>query len=232
MIHEPNWRWTGELKARSRTERMILHHDGAPVAMTAPQVHQGHLNRGFHGIGYHYFVETSGQIVRGRPEWAEGAHCKGQNHVSIGICLSGNFTRHPPADAQLRALAWLVNDIRRRHSKLPLNEHKDFAATQCPGHKIPWAKFFRLLVGQQKGEEGMFTDLDKAWYPHLIEQAAELGLVAGYPDGTFRPKQGVTREELVYILLRMWGRVVHHDTIVNLVAAWKRSVVFITNHKI
>ncbi|MBV1734947.1 MAG: trypsin-like peptidase domain-containing protein [Eubacteriales bacterium] len=77
----------------------------------------------------------------------------------------------------------------------------------------------------------MFTDLHQAWYPHLIEQAAELGLVAGYPDGTFRPKEPLTREQLVYILLRYHARNLHHDTIVDLVAAWKRSVVLITNHK-
>jgi hypothetical protein len=35
-----------------------------------------------------------------------------------------------------------------------------------------------------------------------IERAAELGLVQGYPDGTFRPEQPVTRGQLATILMR------------------------------
>jgi hypothetical protein len=41
-------------------------------------------------------------------------------------------------------------------------------------------------------------------HPHRdnIERAAELGLVQGYPDGTFRPEQPVTRGQLATILMR------------------------------
>jgi hypothetical protein len=39
-----------------------------------------------------------------------------------------------------------------------------------------------------------------------IERAAELGLVQGFPDGTFRPEQPVTRGQLATILMRQSDR--------------------------
>jgi len=45
-------------------------------------------------VGYHFFIQTDGTLEFGRPDNIQGAHCFGQNHDSLGICLSGskNFT--------------------------------------------------------------------------------------------------------------------------------------------
>jgi hypothetical protein len=43
------------------------------------------------------------------------------------------------------------------------------------------------------------------WYSAAVEWAAESGIVAGYSDGTFRPDQAVTRQELAVILCRFAG---------------------------
>ena len=53
----------------------------------------------------------------------------------------------------------------------------------------------------------VFTDVP-ADHPHRegIERAAELGLVQGYPDGTYRPEQPVTRGQLATILMRRHRR--------------------------
>ncbi|WP_227874215.1 S-layer homology domain-containing protein [Tumebacillus algifaecis] len=49
-----------------------------------------------------------------------------------------------------------------------------------------------------------FTDLDEVlWAKQLIKQAAELGLVQGYEDGSYRPKQPLTRAELAVILTKL-----------------------------
>jgi len=46
--------------------------------------------KGFTDIGYHFIVCHDGSIYIGRPIEKIGAHCKGQNGNSIGICLTGN----------------------------------------------------------------------------------------------------------------------------------------------
>ena len=53
-----------------------------------------HRERGFAKVGYHYYIKKDGTVQKGRELEEIGAHCSGQNHDSIGICLGGrhNFT--------------------------------------------------------------------------------------------------------------------------------------------
>lgn len=47
-----------------------------------------------------------------------------------------------------------------------------------------------------------FTDLNNHWAKEEIERAAGLGFVNGYPDGTFRPQNHVTRAEFIVMIAR------------------------------
>ena len=51
-----------------------------------------------------------------------------------------------------------------------------------------------------------FTDLDRtAWYMLAVNWATEQNVVQGYEDGSFRPNQSITRQELVTLLYRFNG---------------------------
>ena len=51
-----------------------------------------------------------------------------------------------------------------------------------------------------------FSDVaDGTWYTEAVNWAAAAGVVNGYPDGTFRPDQPVTRQETAAILARCLG---------------------------
>lgn len=53
--------------------------------------------------------------------------------------------------------------------------------------------------------ENPFSDVKPGkWYSDYVARAAEIGIVEGYPDGTFRPDKEVTREEAVTILGRYY----------------------------
>lgn len=67
-------------------------------------IDEWHKARGWDGIGYHFIIGngklckfTDGNIEIGRPLIKIGAHVKGHNNTSIGICLIGrgkqDFTR-------------------------------------------------------------------------------------------------------------------------------------------
>ena len=84
-IIETNFNWNGGFTQRSSTSQIILHHADA-ITCTVEDIHRWHLNNGWTGIGYHYFVRKDGTIYRGRPENAIGAHALGANGNSIGIC--------------------------------------------------------------------------------------------------------------------------------------------------
>ena len=115
-------------------EIVIIHHALHPNC-TILDVHKWHLNNGWNGFGYHYFVDKSGMIFEGRKHNQEGAHCTGKNHFSIGICLEGcytdykNFTEKIVPDNQAKALVWLLKKI-----NLPWSYHRDHTNTKdCPG---------------------------------------------------------------------------------------------------
>ena len=60
---------------------------------------------------------------------------------------------------------------------------------------------------QEEVKAGSFRDVTSAhWAFASVERAAELGLVTGYSDGTFRPDAAVTRAQFVLMLWRMCGK--------------------------
>lgn len=52
-----------------------------------------------------------------------------------------------------------------------------------------------------------FSDISGHWAEENIRRAASLGWINGYPDGTFRPDQYITRSEAVALINQMLGRV-------------------------
>ena len=48
----------------------------------------------------------------------------------------------------------------------------------------------------------VFNDLKGHWAEDLIEAFAKEGYIAGYPDGTFRPDNSISRAEAAVVLLR------------------------------
>lgn len=60
---------------------------------------------------------------------------------------------------------------------------------------------------QEEVKSGSFRDVTSThWAFDSVERAAELGLVTGYSDGTFRPDTHVTRAQFVLMLWRMCGK--------------------------
>ena len=54
--------------------------------------------------------------------------------------------------------------------------------------------------------ENDFTDVkERAWYAPAVRWAAAEGLMIGYPDGSFRPEEPITREQMVTVLYRYLG---------------------------
>ena len=90
------------------------------------QLEAAHRARGFRGIGYHYYVRRDGTVVNTRPIARIGAHCKGYNAHSIGICYEGGLdaeghpadTRTPEQRRALHQLVWQLWDIVGRNVRL------------------------------------------------------------------------------------------------------------------
>ena len=63
-------------------------------------------------------------------------------------------------------------------------------------------RFFDLSY---QGED-LFPDIDGHWAQDYINQAADAGIIEGYPDGTFGPQKQITRAEAVTMVNRTLDR--------------------------
>jgi hypothetical protein len=88
---------------------VIIHCSDSPQGRgdNAATIHGWHTSppRSWDGIGYHHVILEDGTVENGRPPYWSGAHVRGHNKGSIGICLIGvdRFTT-----AQLRAVKHLI----------------------------------------------------------------------------------------------------------------------------
>lgn len=135
-IIETKLLFNGGFVNRTSTKQIILHHAEASNC-TVEDINRWHLNNGWTGIGYHYFVRKDGTIYRGRPENAIGAHAVGANTNSIGICAEGRYNVETMPEAQKNAIKELIADIKSRYGNLAVKGHKEVSNTSCPGKNYP-----------------------------------------------------------------------------------------------
>ena len=98
-----------------------------------------HVNgRGWSDIGYHFYIDLYGEIHKGRDIAKIGAHCKGQNRNSIGICYCGGVEADgkTPKDTRLEcqkeALVAVLRTLKAMFPNAVIHSHNDFANKACP----------------------------------------------------------------------------------------------------
>ena len=67
------------------------------------RLRRDHIARGFSDCGYHYYITKDGKIHAMRPLEKMGAHAKGYNRNSIGVCYEGGIRDGAPADTRTDA---------------------------------------------------------------------------------------------------------------------------------
>tara|TARA_B100001059_G_C17401244_1_gene363882 strand:+ start:71 stop:478 length:408 start_codon:yes stop_codon:yes gene_type:complete len=101
----------------------------------AREIHKMHLSFGWDGIGYHKVILRDGVIENGRPEFWIGAHVKGKNSSSLGVCLIGreNFTND-----QFFSLEKIINIWKEKYFNVEIMGHRDVVKTSktCPNFDV------------------------------------------------------------------------------------------------
>ena len=104
----------------------------------AADIDRWHRQQGFKSIGYHFVVYRDGSVHAGRPIDQQGAHCKGRNATSIGVCYIGGLSAdgNKPEDTrtenQKKALMALLTLLKLRFPNAEIRGHRDYAAKDCP----------------------------------------------------------------------------------------------------
>ena len=131
------------MKNQVNIDTIVIHHSASPLNTTVNNIERWHRARGFSDIGYHFLIDSAGIIHKGRPVNQVGAHCKGHNINSIGICGIGNNTilgQHWTSEQVVciqEFVSWLC-DIFEIYT---IEGHRDMpgASTECPGVGIEWS---------------------------------------------------------------------------------------------
>ena len=94
-----------------------------------------HRLRGIDGIGYHFYIRSNGDIKSTRPLDCPGAHARGYNAHSIGICYEGGLDADgKPADTRTEAQKATMHE-------LLVSLCMDYPEAEIIGHRdLPWVK--------------------------------------------------------------------------------------------
>ena len=97
-----------------------------------------HLAKGWNDIGYHFYIDLDGTIHKGRDIDKMGAHCKGRNRNSIGVCYCGGVEADgkTPKDTrtqeQKESLLHVLKTLKAMYPESIIYSHNEFAAKACP----------------------------------------------------------------------------------------------------
>jgi N-acetylmuramoyl-L-alanine amidase len=138
---------------------IVIHHSATSVG-SAEMFDASHRARGMvNGLAYDFvidngsegmpdgFIETGSRWVKQMP----GGHCRQEsvNETGIGICLVGDFTKGPPTEKQMAALAVLVRGLQEQFhiSDENLVGHGEIVGefSKCPGDQFPWEELRHRL---------------------------------------------------------------------------------------
>ena len=130
--------WAGDLPANRQVPRietptsLLVAHHGASGPQTVGQARQDLKYHRSKWADYGYsFAVSEGRTLEGRGAGRQGAHARGHNHRSHGVCIPGDLTRADAEDRNLEELARLFADgVRQGWWRLELVGHQDL-----PGHE-------------------------------------------------------------------------------------------------
>ncbi|MGL5917803.1 MAG: N-acetylmuramoyl-L-alanine amidase, partial [Cetobacterium sp.] len=118
---------------RKTTKYIIVHCSATSPSMAhvdAKEIDRWHRQRGWLKIGYHFVIRRDGFQQIGRDLNEIGAHAKGHNHHSIGICLVGGVKEDKvtPEDnfneSQRETLYRLLLKLRAAYPKAEIITHR------------------------------------------------------------------------------------------------------------
>ena len=128
-----------------------------------------HRHRGFNGTGYHYYIRKDGTVHLTRPVERIGAHVKGFNANSIGICYEGGLDcRGRPADTrtpeQRAALRLLIHQLLEVFSGCRVCGHRDLSPDRNGNGEIEpeeWMKACPCFDAEQEFKEFAAEDTEE-----------------------------------------------------------------------
>lgn len=127
-----------------KIDKIIIHCAATPEGrdVKTETIKSWHMKgNGWSDIGYHFVIELDGSVHDGRPLHRSGAHTKGENSTSIGICYVGGIDKNKaPKDtrteAQRASMEKLIGGLKDDYPEASVHGHNEFAAKACPSFDV------------------------------------------------------------------------------------------------
>lgn len=137
--------------------------------------------RNFNDIGYHFIISQSGLVGEGRPIEIAGAHSKGNNSDSVGVCLLGGFGGDATDRAlehftavQLASLWNLIAELKSDYGKhITVHGHNEFSSKACPSFNVA-----RWMAGQTITETNAHKPVRKSPVQSKTVKASAVSVAA------------------------------------------------------
>ena len=126
-------------------DKIIIHcsatREGESV--NALEIDKWHKKKGWKGIGYHFLIDIDGKIEVGRNIRESGAHTKGENSNSIGVCYVGGVEKERDSNGdwvakdtrtneQKESILLLLQTLKKMFKDATIHGHNEFANKSCP----------------------------------------------------------------------------------------------------
>ena len=117
---------------------IIVHSSSTPSSMDigVKEIDKWHRDRNFRMVGYHFVIRRNGLIEKGRDVGDTGAHVRGYNLNSIGICWVGGTKNGKAFDnrttKQKKSMFKLIRALLIIFDIKMVLGHKNVGNTECP----------------------------------------------------------------------------------------------------
>ena len=124
-------------------KKIILHCSATPENrnVSVDTIREWHTSKGWSDIGYHYVIGLNGDIHKGRPVDRQGAHVRGFNKGSIGICYIGGVdadlkAKDTRTESQRASLSYFLCNLMDKYDGATLHGHNEFSSKACPSFDV------------------------------------------------------------------------------------------------
>jgi len=126
-----------------KINKVFIHCSATPEgkAFDVDDIRAWHKAQGWSDCGYHYVITLDGTVQDGRPLKKVGAHARGHNIGSIGICYIGGVdANNEPKDtmntAQDTAMVNLLKALQEQFPGITFHGHNEVANKACPSFNV------------------------------------------------------------------------------------------------
>jgi len=123
-----------------KINKIIVHCSATPECrdVSPEEITRWHVeDNGWSDVGYHFIITLDGVVHFGREVERPGAHVRGHNSDSIGVCYIGGMdadmkeAKDTRTEEQKEALVDLLCELKDTYGA-EIYGHRDFSSKECP----------------------------------------------------------------------------------------------------